>query len=556
MMATDTELGHSYRRWHPAHYDDMRRDFRWEVPERYNIAADVLDKHDPSRPAMYWEDWQGNERSVTFGDMQALTNRTANALRAHEIGEGDRVAVMLPPLPEAAATFLATYKLGAILLSLSILYGDDSIVHRLRDCSAKVIVTDAENRERIDRVRDELPELQDVLVVDEDFGRAVAEANDRFDTVDTLAEQAAQIYYTSGTTGLAKGIVHAHRYVIGHNEFELVHDVRTDEVFHSTGEWAWIAGIVPGILGPWRFGAPIAVFARKGGYDPEQTLYVLEKYKVKNLFATPTALRAMAALGDVSDRHPGISLRCACAAGEPLNPEVIHWFERQFGIPVMDFYGLSESYPLCSNYPTMEIRPGSMGKPTPGWEVALLDDDERPVPRGETGEICLRARTSPHYPLGYWNREDESQHVFGGDWFHSRDVAREDDDGYVWYEGRNDDVIISAGYRIGPFEVESALVAHPQVVEAAAVASPDPKRGHIVKAYVRVLPDVDPSDELAREIQTFVRGRLSAYAYPRAIEFVDDLPKTLTGKIRRIELREQEANAVANQSSSGSKTSR
>jgi acetyl-CoA synthetase len=540
MSATDAAQP-SHRRWHPARYEEMRATFRWEVPERYNIAADVLDKHEPSRPAMYWEDWQGNELSLTFGDMQALTNRTANALRAHGVGEGDRVAVMLPPLPEAAATFLATYKLGGILLSLSILYGDDSIVHRLRDCSAKVVVTDAANRERIDRVRDDLPELEHVLVVDEEFGRAVEAASDRCETLDTAADQAAQIYYTSGTTGLAKGIVHAHRYLIAHNEFELVHDVREDEVFHSTGEWAWIAGIIPGILGPWRFGAPIAVFLRKGGYDPLQTLYVLEKHKVGNLFATPTALRAMAALGDVSDRFRGISLRRACAAGEPLNPEVISWFTRQFGIPVMDFYGLSESYPLCANYPTMEIRPGSMGKPTPGWEVALLDDDEHPVGAGETGEICLRARTNPHYPLGYWNRDDDSRRAFGGVWFHTRDVARQDDDGYVWYEGRNDDVIISAGYRVGPFEVESALVSHPKVVEAAAVASPDAARGHIVKAFVRCLPEVEPNDELAREIQSFVRARLSAYAYPRAIEFVDDLPKTLTGKIRRIELREREA---------------
>lgn len=529
-----------YRRWQPGPYDRMRADFRWEVPERYNIAADVVDKHDPGRLAMLWEDWKGNERRLTFGDMQALTNRTANALRAVGVAEGDRVAVMVPPTPEAAATFLATYKIGAILLSLSILYGDDSIVHRLRDCAAKVIVTDEANRDRVDRVRNELPDLEHVLTTDGQFGRAVAAASDACDTLDTPADQAAQIYYTSGTTGLAKGIVHAHRYLIAHNEFEYTHDVRAEEVFHSTGEWAWIAGIVPGILGPWRFGAPIAVFCRKGGYDPAQTLYVLEKYRVANLFATPTALRAMAAMGDVASRFPGVKLRLACVAGEPCNPEVIRWFRDQFGVTLMDFYGLSESYPLCANFPTMEIRPGSMGKPMPGWDVALLDEDEQPVPRGETGEICLRARTNPHYPLGYWGRPEDSQEVFGGEWFHTKDVARQDDDGYVWYEGRNDDVIISAGYRIGPFEVESAVVAHPSVVEAAAVASPDGMRGHVVKAFVRLLPDVEPSDELAAELKAFVRQHLSAYAYPREIEFVDDLPKTLTGKIRRIELRQRE----------------
>jgi acetyl-CoA synthetase len=531
----------SYRRFHPAAYDEMVRRFRWEVPARYNLAADVLDKHEPSRLAMLWEDWQGNERRLTFGEMQSLANRAANVLREAGVERGDRVAVMLPPLPESAATFLAAYKLGAILLSLSILYGDDAIAHRLRDAGAKVVVTDAENRERIDRLRDELPDLERVLVVGEDYDRALASASDRFENVDTAADDPAQLYYSSGTTGLAKGILHAHRYLLAHNEFELSHDLREDEPFHSTGEWAWIAGIVPGILAPWRFGVPIVVFARKGGYDPGQTLAMVEKYGVGNMFTTPTALRAMAALGDVSSRFPGISLRIACSAGEPLNPEVIRWFRSQFGIDVFDYYGLTESYPLCANFPTMEVRLGSMGRPMPGWDVQLLDEDERPVPQGETGEICLRARSNPHYPIGYWQRPEETEETFGGDWFHTRDVARRDEDGYVWYEGRNDDVIISAGYRIGPFEVESALVEHPAAVEAAAVAKPDERRGAIVKAFVRCAPGYEPSDELARELQEHARSRIGAYAYPREIEFVDDLPKTLTGKIRRIELRQREA---------------
>jgi acetyl-CoA synthetase len=535
----------SHRRWQPGPYEEMRRGFRWEVPERYNIAADVLDKHDPSRTAMFWEDWQGNERVLTFGDMQSLANRAANVLRAQGVGEGDRVAVMLPSLPETAATFLATYKLGAILLSLSILYGDEAIAHRLRDAGAKVLVTDAANRERIDRVRDELPELESVLVLDEGYASALESASERFDTLDVPADAPAQLYYSSGTTGQAKGILHAHRYLLAHNEFELSHDIRDDEVFHSTGEWAWIAGIVPGILAPWRFGAPIAVFARKGGYDPAQTLYMLERYRVRNVFATPTALRSMAALGDVSSRYPGIDLRIACSAGEPLNPEVIRWFEGQFGIPVLDYYGLTESYPLCGNYPTMDVRPGSMGRPLPGWEIDLLDEGENPVPTGETGEICLRARSNPHYPLGYWNRPEDSGEVFGGPWFHTKDVARRDDDGYVWYEGRNDDVIISAGYRIGPFEIESAMVELPEVVEAAAVAWPDERRGHIVKAFVRVADAAAPTEELAGKIQRHVRERIGAYAYPREVEFVDDLPKTLTGKIRRIELRSRATSGLA-----------
>jgi acetyl-CoA synthetase len=229
-----------------------------------------------------------------------------------------------------------------------------------------------------------------------------------------------------------------------------------------------------------------------------------------------------------------------CSAGEPLNPEAIRWFREQYGVTVLDYYGLTESYPLVANYPWMEVREGSMGRPMPGWDVQILDEDENEIAAGERGEICLRARSNPHYPLGYWRNEEAARETFGGDWFHTKDAATMDAEGYVWYAGRADDVIISAGYRIGPFEVESACLEHPAVREAAAVASPDEVKGHIVKAFVVLADGYDGSDELVREIQTHVRGRLSAYAYPRKIEFVADLPKTLTGKIRRIELRERE----------------
>ncbi|MFL6748140.1 MAG: acyl-CoA synthetase [Sphingomicrobium sp.] len=245
-------------------------------------------------------------------------------------------------------------------------------------------------------------------------------------------------------------------------------------------------------------------------------------------------------VSDAGKRYPLERLRVACSAGEPLNPEVIRWFREQFGVTVLDYYGLTESYPLCGNFPTVEVREGSMGRPMPGWDVEILDEDEQPLPAGERGEICLRARSNPHYPLGYWNRPEDTEEVFGGDWFHTKDAAMKDEDGYVWYAGRADDVIISAGYRIGPFEVESACVEHPAVKEAAAVASPDERRGNIVKAFIVLTGSHEPSDELAEEIKRHVRERHSAYAYPREIEFVDDLPKTLTGKIRRVELREQE----------------
>jgi acetyl-CoA synthetase len=523
----------SYRRYEVGDYEAMREAHSWDVPDRYNIAVDVCDKHPREKLAMIWEDHTGAEREVTFGELQDTSNRFANVLDAHGVGKGDRVATLLPSLPETAAVFIGTFKRGAILLSMSVLYGDDGIQHRLKDSEATVLVTNRENRERIP---DGLVENVWVL---EDLMSEIEEASADYEVEDTAADDPAQLYYSSGTTGLAKGILHAHRYILAHEEFEFCHDLRDGELFHGMGEWAWAAGIAP-LLGPWRYGATALVFARKGGFDPHDQLDFLSRRGVQNMFTTPTALRAMTSIPDAAERYPLPELRCACSAGEPLNPEVIRWFRDQYGLTVLDYYGLTESYPLCGNFPTVEVREGSMGKVMPGWDVQILDEDEKPVPPGERGEICLRARSNPHYPLGYWRNPEATEEDFEGDWFHTKDAAQMDEDGYVWYAGRADDVIISAGYRIGPFEVESACVEHPAVLEAAAVASPDEKRGTIVKAFVRLADGHEPSDETADDIKTFVRGHLSAYAYPREIEFVDDLPKTLTGKIRRIELREAE----------------
>ena len=301
-------------------------------------------------------------------------------------------------------------------------------------------------------------------------------------------------------------------------------------------------GIAP-LLGPWRLGATQYVYQREAGFDPARQLDFLSRHGVESVFTTPTAMRAMMAIEDAGARYPQ-RFRIVCSAGEPLNPEAIRWFREQYGLTVLDYYGLTESYPLCANFPFMEVREGSMGRPMPGWDVQILDEDEGPVAHGERGEICLRARSNPHYPLGYWGLPEASEEAFGGEWFHTKDAAMMDEDGYVWYAGRADDVIIAAGYRIGPFEVESACIEHPAVQEAAAVASPDELRGNVVKAFIVLAEGHEPSDELAGEIQSFVRERLSAYAYPRRIEFTEELPKTLTGKIRRIELREAETQAA------------
>ncbi|CAN5578788.1 AMP-binding protein [soil metagenome] len=514
-----------------ASYEEAVAQHKWKVPERYNIAQDCCDKHPPDKLAMVWESYVGEEREVRWGELQELSNRFANVLRENGVQRGDRVAMLLPSTPETAAAFFGTWKAGAILLSMSVLYGDEGIKHRITDSQAKVLVTNAANEDRVDA------SLVESLVL---LDRELLEASSAdFEPVDTAADDPAQLYYSSGTTGLAKGILHAHRYLLGHEEFVYCHDVRDSELFHGMGEWAWAAGIAP-LLGPWRLGAVQAVYQREAGFKPSDQLAFLSKHGVTNVFTTPTAMRAMMAIPDAGERYPQ-RFRVVCSAGEPLNPEAIRWFREQYGLTVLDYYGLTESYPLVANYPFMEVREGSMGRPMPGWDVQILDEDERPVAQGERGEICLRARSNPHYPLGYWNAPQDSEEVFGGEWFHTKDAASMDADGYVWYEGRADDVIISAGYRIGPFEVESACLEHPAVAEAAVVASPDEARGYVVKAFIVLAEGHQPSDDLGSEIGRFVREHHSAYAYPRRVEFIDELPKTLTGKIRRIELRQREA---------------
>jgi acetyl-CoA synthetase len=512
-------------------YEQAVAEHRWEVPERYNIAQDVCEKHPADKLAMVHERPDGVVREVAWGELQDLANRAANLLAEQGVGKGDRVAVVLPATPETAAIFFGVWKLGAVLLSMSVLYGDEGIAYRLTDSQSKVLVTDAANVGRFDTSI-----VDAVVVLDE---ATLLEADDTPVHGDTSADDPAQLYYTSGTTGTAKGIVHAHRYLLAHNEFVYSHDVQEGERFHGMGEWAWAAGIAP-LLGPWRLGAVQCVLQRKGGFDAGGQLDFLSRHGVTNVFTTPTAMRSMMSITDAGTRYPQ-QFRIVCSAGEPLNPEAIRWFREQYGLTVLDYYGMTESYPMVANYPFMEVREGSMGKPTPGWEMAILDEDGAPVTEpGTRGEIALKARSNPHYPLGYWNRPEDTERVFGGEWFRTGDAASADTDGYFWYEGRADDLIIAAGYRIGPFEVESACLEHPAVAEAAAVASPDERRGHIVKAFVVLASGHEASDDLAKEIQAFVRERLSAYAYPRVIEFVPDLPKTLTGKIRRIELRQEE----------------
>ena len=394
-------------------YEQACAAHRWEVPERYNIAQDVCDKHPPEKLAMVWERFDGARRELTWGELQALANQAAWVLRDAGVGRGDRVAVVLPPTPETAAVFFGVVEAR----------GDPAVDERAVRGRGDPASAGRRGAGGAGDGRSERGALRG-------RGRAGAGADERAllagaptdpISADTAADDPAQLYYTSGTTGLAKGIVHAHRYLLAHEEFVYCHEVEDGERFHGMGEWAWAAGIAP-LLGPWRLGAVQYVFQRSGGFDPHEQLAFLSRNEVTNVFTTPTAMRSMMGIADAGSRYP-CAFRRVCSAGEPLNPEAIRWFREQYGVTVLDFYGLTESYPLVANYPFMEVREGSMGRPMPGWDVAVLDEDERPVGVGERGEICLRARSNPHYPLGYWRNEEAARETFGGEWFHTKDAA-------------------------------------------------------------------------------------------------------------------------------------
>ena len=512
-------------------YEQAISQHRWEVPERYNIAADVCDRHPREKPAMIHEDFHGNVREVSWGDLQDASNRFANVLVAHGVEPGDRVAMLLPPTPETAAAFFGTWKTGAILLSMSVLYGDEGIRHRLTDSQPKVLVTNEANADRMERSL-----VEHVLILDDEL---LSHGSTSFNVVDTAADDPAQLYYSSGTTGLAKGILHAHRYILGHEEFIYCHDVRDGELFHGMGEWAWAAGICP-LIGPWRIGAVQTVYQREGGFDPRKQLAFLVQARRHQRVCHPDR----DPLDDVDQRrgHPlpaevpdrVLGRRAAEPRGDPLVPRSVRRHRAR----------LLRAHRVLPAVRELPVHGGARGLDGQA-DAGLGGGDPR---RGRAagrprraGRDLPQGALQPALPAGVLEPPRRTRkEVFGGDWFHTKDAASADDDGYYWYEGRADDVIISAGYRIGPFEVESACLEHPAVAEAAVVASPDERRGHVVKAFVVLAAGQEPSDALADEIKAYVREHHSAYSYPRRVEFVDDLPKTLTGKIRRIELRQRE----------------
>ena len=526
------------------------RDFAWEVPSRFNFARDVVGgwARDPEQLAMLWLGPDGEERRLTFQDFAERADRVARVLQRHGVRPGDRVMVQLPRVPAWWEVLLGCFQAGAVAVPGTVLLTPKDIAYRTQASEGVAYICDVENAAKVDEVRGECPSLRTLFVSGAEapsegwrsLDREMEEAGGGAEAVDTLSTDPALIYFTSGTVGNPKMVLHTHSYPIGHHvtgRYWL--DLRPGDLHLNLSETGWAKAAWSSLFGPWSTGAALFVQDARGKFSASETLDLLERYPITTFCAPPTAYR-MLVLEDLGARRLH-SLRWCVGAGEPLNPEVIESWERGTGMVIRDGYGQTETVLLCGNFPSLDVRPGAMGMPSPGFEVGVIDDDARLVKPGAEGDIAVKVR--PERPPGifreYWRNAEASEACLRGDWYVTGDRAVQDEDGYLWFVGRADDVIISAGYRIGPFEVESALVQHPAVAEAAVVAKPDEMRGSIVKAFCILGPGHDGSDTLVTELQEHVRTVTAPYKYPREIEFVTELPKTISGKIRRVELRQQ-----------------
>jgi len=530
-------------------WETLRDECDWNGHDELNFAHESVDRHagGDDELALLWVGTDGGEQRYTFTDLARQSNRVANVLTDLGIERGDRVFTYLPRIPEHYTTILGTVKTGAVFGSINGRYGPDGIAHRLRDSGASTVVTTAGNRDTVAAALEGVGSIENVIVVDRgdgeiragdtDYDARIEDASPEFETVRTGTDDPAFHYYTSGTTGPAKGVVHGHGFTVGNASFaKLPSGLRADDLYWCTADPGWLTGLNP--FGALFWGISIVIY--EGEFDPAAWVDILDDYPINVLFSVPTAYRMLWNNEDLLDGRD-LDLRTLLSVGEPLNAPIVEWAKDRFGTPILDTYGTSETYgTVVSNYPfdSWTVKPGSMGRPYPGIETKIVEPGTlEEVERGETGEIAIREFPSTF--IEYWNRPEKTEATWIDDWVLTDDLAREDEDGYYWFEGRADDVIISSGYRIGPFDIESQLVEHGAVTEAAVVGVPDEKRGERVKAYVVPADDVAPTDETRSGIKQFVRDRLAAHEYPREIEFTDELPKTVTGKIRRTELRKE-----------------
>ena len=535
-------------------WDDIYAEADWSAPDELNIGHEVCDRHadGSGRVALEYAGTEGERETVTFDELEERSNRFANLLESAGVERGDRVFTYMPRIPEHYVALVGTLKRGAVFGGVNERFGPDGIAYRLDDCDARAVLTTSDNRETVERALDDAPSVETVITVDRgdgvdesdvDFESAMADASAEYESARTGGEDNALLYYTSGTTGLAKGVLHKHRWVAGvaATQYYSV-DLQEDDLYWSTADLGWLTGPI-NALGAWFWGT--SQFTYEGEFDPEAWANLLDEFPISVLFSVPTAYRMLRTNEEVLS-GADLDVRHALSIGEPLSAGVVDWGENALDVTILDTYGQTETGNMViNNYPTMELRPGSMGKPLPGIESAIVDPETgEELPTGETGEIAHRGGF-PCFFAEYWEQPEKTADCFKNDWYLSGDLAHMDEDGYFWFEGRADDVILSAGYRIGPFEVESSVGEHPAVAEAAVVPKPDEERGNIVKAYVVLAGGNEPTEELAEEIQTHVREELSAHEYPREVEFVAELPKTVTGKIRRTELRDRTTDPTA-----------
>jgi acetyl-CoA synthetase len=532
-------------------YQELYRGWRWEVPARLNIAQVCCGRWaaDRSRFALYWEDESGATAKYTFWDVQREANRLSNALAGLGVKRGDRVALILPQRPEMAIAYMAIFQMGAIALPLSHLFGPDALEYRMEFAGASVVVVEPTTIANLWAAKDKLTHLKHVIGVGgareagvHSYESLVEKGSSEFKTENTSSNDPALIIYTSGTTGQPKGALEAHRLILGNIPgFVYSHDFfpQPGDMFWSPADWAWAGGLMDALLPSWYFGMPILGY--RGRFEPERAYHLLEKYGVRNAFLFPTALKQMMKAVPEPKSRFDLSLRSVMSAGESVGVTVIEWAREQLGVTINEMFGQTEiNYVVGNCQAAWPVKPGSIGRPYPGHEVAVIDEKGLEVPRGELGEIAVKKNDDPVFFLEYWKNPAATKEKYIGDWGCTGDQGRMDEDGYLWYQGRSDDVIKSSGYRIGPAEIESCIVKHPAVANAAVIGKPDAARGQIVKAFIVLQPGHSGSQALIDEIQAHVRGRLAPYEYPREIEFIDALPMTTTGKVQRKELRKRE----------------
>ncbi len=525
--------------------------FEIVIPAKSNIARNTVERYaaeTPDHTALIHEREDLSVRTWTFAELERDASRLAHALAGLGIGRGDRVALHTGMRPETGIVHLALYKLGAIAVTLSQLYGPDTLAHILNHAEAAAIVTQDSAWDRVRGREGEFPPLKHRIVVGETSGNEIpfdsltAEGPDSLPAVDTDADEVALLMYTSGSTGLPKGIMHGHRILEAYvPSLSLVYDLDRDDpssVFWSPADWAWVGGLLDLLLIAWRLGRCVVTSEHR--FDADWAFEFMARQGVTHSFMTPTALKRLAQVADAKSRWPDLKLRVVCTGGEALPGAVLDWAEGDLGIVCNEFYGLTEVNHLIGSckslYPSLA---GSMGVAYPGHATTIVDDTGTPLPDGEEGEVVTSGDDVTQF-LGYWKDPERTADLWFGPWMRTGDMAVRDSDGYFWYRGRTDDLIKSSGFRIGPAEVEDCLVRHAAVAEAAVVASPDEDRGSIVKAFIRLADGHDSSDDLTAELQAHVKDNLAAYKYPREVEYVDRFEMTSSGKINRRKLREQE----------------